>query len=124
MIQFAVASKTIKYSGINLTTEVKDLYRQFLVTAQTVKKKPACDAGDSSLIPQSGRSPGEGKATHSSILPWRIPWTEGPGGIHSKGQKESDMTEVTERKHIIKTVWYRHKNKLIEINETLSRSLK
>ena len=39
MIPFAVASKTIKYSGINLTTEVKDLYREFLVTAQTVKKK-------------------------------------------------------------------------------------
>ena len=91
MIPFAVASKTIKYSGINVTTEVKDLYRQFLVTAETVKK-PACDVGDSSSIPHSGRSPGEGKATHSSILPWRIPWTERPGGLQSKGWKESDVT--------------------------------
>ena len=25
----------------------------------------------------------EGKATHSSILTWRIPWTEEPGGLQS-----------------------------------------
>ena len=36
-------------------------------------------------------------ATHSSILAWRIPWTEEPGGLHTvaKSSKESDMTEVT-----------------------------
>ena len=27
----------------------------------------------------------EGMATHSSILAWRIPWTEGPGGLQSRG---------------------------------------
>ena len=27
----------------------------------------------------------EGMATHSSILVWRIPWTEGPGGLQSIG---------------------------------------
>ena len=27
----------------------------------------------------------EGMATHSSILAWRIPWTEGPGGLWSMG---------------------------------------
>ena len=33
-------------------------------------------------------------ATHSSILVWRIPWTEEPGGLYSPwGRKESDMTE-------------------------------
>ena len=25
----------------------------------------------------------KGIATHSSILPWRIPWTEEPGGLQS-----------------------------------------
>ena len=35
----------------------------------------------------------EGMATHSSILVWRIPWTEDPGGLQSKSCKESDMTE-------------------------------
>ena len=36
-------------------------------------KKHACNAGDQ--IPW-----GKGTATHSSILAWRIPWTEEPGG--------------------------------------------
>ena len=35
----------------------------------------------------------EGMATHSSILPWRIPRTEEPGGVQSMGPQESDMTE-------------------------------
>ena len=33
-------------------------------------------------------------ATHSSILAWRIPWTEEPGGLIGLC-KESDTTEVT-----------------------------
>ena len=44
------------------------------------------------------RSPGwdgpleEGVETHSSILAWRIPWTEEPG---PQGHKQLDMTEAT-----------------------------
>ena len=34
----------------------------------------------------------EGVATHSSILAWRIPWTEKPGGLQSR-VAESDTTE-------------------------------
>ena len=37
----------------------------------------------------------ESMATHSSILAWRTPWTEKPGGLQSMGS-ESDMTEATE----------------------------
>ena len=37
----------------------------------------------------------EGMATHSSILAWRIPWTEEPGGLQSTGCKDSNTTEVT-----------------------------
>ena len=29
----------------------------------------------------------EGMATHSSILTWRIPWTEEPGGLQSMGSQ-------------------------------------
>ena len=29
----------------------------------------------------------EGMATHSSVLAWRIPWTEGPGGLQSVGSQ-------------------------------------
>ena len=32
-------------------------------------------------------------ATHSSILAWRIPGTEEPGGLQSMGSQESDKTE-------------------------------
>ena len=32
-------------------------------------------------------------ATHSSILSWRIPWTEEPGGLQSMGLKELDTIE-------------------------------
>ena len=31
-------------------------------------------------------------ATHSNILPQKIPWTEELGGLQSMGSKESDMT--------------------------------
>ena len=34
-----------------------------------------------------------GMATHSSILAWRIPWTEEPGGLQSTGLQESDTTD-------------------------------
>ena len=46
------------------------------------------------LISGSGRFSGEGNgmATHSSILAWRMPWREEPGGLWCI---ELDMTEVT-----------------------------
>ena len=31
-------------------------------------------------------------ATHSSVLAWRIPWTEEPGRLQSMGSQESDTT--------------------------------
>ena len=52
-----------------------------------VKNPPANvkDIRDMGSIPGSGRSLKEGMATHSSILAWRIPWTEEPGGLRSVG---------------------------------------
>ena len=51
-------------------------------------KESACKSGDLGLIPGWGRSPGEGKATQSSILlAWRILWTEEPGGLQSMGSE-------------------------------------
>ena len=56
-------------------------------------KESACNAGDPDSNTGLGRSPGEGMATHSTILAWRIQWTGKPGGLQSMGHKESDMTE-------------------------------
>ena len=52
-----------------------------------VKKPPATsgDSGDLGLIPGLGRSPGVGNGNHSSILAWKIPWREEPGGLQSMG---------------------------------------
>ena len=60
-----------------------------------VVKNPPANAGDVThvgLIPGSGRSrrnlrEGKEMATHSSILAWRIPWTEDPGGLQSMGSQ-------------------------------------
>ena len=52
------------------------------------KKNPPANAGDvreMGSIPGLGRFPGEGMATHSSIIAWRIPWTEESGGLQSVG---------------------------------------
>ena len=44
--------------------------------------------------PELGRFPGEGNATRSSFLAWRIAWTEEPGGLQVHGgHKESGTTE-------------------------------
>ena len=58
-----------------------------------VKSLPA-NAGDSrdmGLIPGSGRSPEEGMATHSSILAWKILWTEETGGVQSSGSQRVEL---------------------------------
>ena len=52
-------------------------------------KESACNAGDPGLIPGSGRSLEKEMATHSSILAWRIPWTEEPGELQSSGVQPS-----------------------------------
>ena len=50
-------------------------------------KASASNAGDLGSIPGLGRSPGEGNGNLSSILTWRIPWTEDPGGLQSMGSQ-------------------------------------
>ena len=54
-----------------------------------VVKNPPANAGDirdAGLILVMDPDPLEkGMATHSSILTWRIPWTEEPGGLQSLG---------------------------------------
>ena len=54
----------------------------------SVGKESTCsarDTGDMGLIPELERSPGEGNGNPSSILAWRIPGTEEPGGLLSMG---------------------------------------
>ena len=64
------------------------------LVAQTVKNLPAMLE---TRVPSQGQEDPleKGMATHPSILAWRIPWTEDPGGGGDTpwGCKESDTTE-------------------------------
>ena len=60
--------------------------------AQTVKILPAIWAVWVQSLSQENPLEKE-MATHSSILAWRIPWTESLAGYSSWGHKESDTTE-------------------------------
>ena len=63
--------------------------------AQPVKNLPAMQETQQMRIQSLGQEDPleEETATHSSILAWRIPWTEEPGGLQSTELQESDTTE-------------------------------
>ena len=63
--------------------------------AQTVKKKKNLPTMPETWVQSLNQKDHleKGMATHSSILAWRIPWTEEPGGLQSMELQESDMTE-------------------------------
>ena len=59
-------------------------------------KESTCNAGDLGSFPGQEDPLEKRMATHSSILAWRIPWTEEPGGLHGPwGHKESDTTRLS-----------------------------
>ena len=61
---------------------------------QTVKDPPAMQE---TQVQSLGREDalGKGMATHSSILAWRIPWTEEPGGPQSMGSRRVGHDQAT-----------------------------
>ena len=58
------------------------------LVAQMVKDPPALETQAGFLGWENSLE--KGMATHSSILAWRILWTEEPGGLQSIGSQESD----------------------------------
>ena len=50
--------------------------------------------------PGSGRFPGEEMATHSSILAWKIPWIEKPGGLQSMESLRIRHNWTIQHKHM------------------------
>ena len=59
------------------------------MVAQIVKNPPAVQETQETWVPSLGQEDPleEEMATHSSILAWRIPWTEKPGGLQSMGSQ-------------------------------------
>ena len=70
-----------------------------------VKNLPANagDTGGAGLIPGSGIYLGVGNGNHSSILAWKIPWTEEPGGPQC-GVAES-QTRLSTHTFLIRCLW-------------------
>ena len=59
------------------------------LTAQSVKNRPAVQETRAWFLGREDPLE-KGMVTHSSILAWKIPWTEEPGGLQSMGSLESD----------------------------------
>ena len=59
-------------------------------------KESAWNSGNMSSVAGSGRSPEKEMAPHSSILAWRIPWTEEPGRLQSVGSQSVGHDRVTD----------------------------
>ena len=81
------------------------------LVAQTVKNLPAIwETWTQSLGQEDPLE--KGMATHSSILAWRIPWTEEPGGIQSMGSQSFQHDWATNTftfqffgGHVVNRVW-------------------
>ena len=68
--------------------------RRASLVAQMVKKLPAMQETQLQSLGQKDPLK-KGLATHSSILAWRIPWTEEPGGLQSKGSQRVRYDQMT-----------------------------
>ena len=76
----------------------------FLAT-QMVKNPPAIH--ETSVLSLGREDPLEkGMATHSSILAWRIPWSEETGGLQSLGSQRVRHDEVTNTFTFLNTLTY------------------
>ena len=67
-------------------------------------EEPAYNAGDTDSTHGSGSSLEKDMATHSSILAWKIPWTEEPGGLQSMGSQKS-QTRLSDSTTTKTTAW-------------------
>ena len=65
---------------VNLLFQDPTVYKVF--PGGSVVKNQSANAGDTGSISRLARSPGRGNGIHSSILAWKIPWIEDPGGLH------------------------------------------
>ena len=66
----------------------------------SASKESTCDGGDLGSVPWSERSPGEGMATPSSILAWRISWTRGAWQATVHGIAKSPTWLRDEHRHV------------------------
>ena len=67
--------------GAKLRWKYEEIWLPLGFPGGSDSKESSCNAGELGSIPRLGSSPRDGMATPSSILAWRVPWTEAPGGL-------------------------------------------
>ena len=78
-------------------------FSQASLVAQTVKNLPAVQ--ETRLQTLGWENLVKGMATHFSLLAWRIPWTEEPGGLQSVGLQRVGHKLVTEQQKNSSDCW-------------------
>ena len=81
-----VGRDPFEYVGLNM-------YKWASLVSQAVKNPPAIQEIWVQSLSQEDPL-GKGMATHSSILAWRIQWTEEPGGLQSMGSQRVGQTAI------------------------------
>ena len=105
---YGVAQSQTRLKRLSSSSSSKRDIKGFLGGARG--KQPACQCrrlrGVVS-IPGSGRSLEEDSATHPSILAWRIPWTEKPGGLQSTGSRRvrHDSRNIARTRWVYTSQW-------------------
>ena len=82
-----LASPALESGFLTTGPPGKSLIKLFLIPGGAVIKNSPANVGDRGLIPGLGRSLEKEMATYSSIIAWKILWTEEHGGLQSMGWK-------------------------------------
>jgi len=77
-------TSTAAGTGYSHSTSNKILFNKYN-RGDSDGQESASNAGGPGLIPGQEDPLEKGMATHSSVLAWRIPWTEEPGRLQSMG---------------------------------------
>ena len=117
---------------ISITSEVSasEIFSEGHLVAQAsqvmlvVKNLPASagDTRDAGSIPGLGRSPEEEMTTHSSILTWRIPWTEEPGGLQSMGLQRVGYDVMNEHRWWIRFLYLQNREQNVQRTQATSQA--
>ena len=86
MVQVTLYKKnTEDLQIVSLASYILKKPNTFFLNALVLDYKKVSNSSSPSLVnPRSQEDPLEKEmATHSNILPWKIPWTEEPGGVQS-----------------------------------------
>ena len=112
------AKKKIKYAKVRNKICIHMCVRGYLgFPSCSSGEESACNAGNAGSIPGSGRPLEKEIAIYSSILAWRIPWTEEPDRLHSVGLQRvrydwahthtHKLTEFTLKPHFSGCWWFK-----------------